>query len=69
MPNGGKIDFQIGFKTDKSGLNQLNKALQEVQDKLSTAQGKVPPGLKQAAAAAKQLQSILNISWNDKLGQ
>lgn len=69
MPNGGRIDFQVGFKTDKSSLNQLNKALQDVQDKLSTAQGKVPPGLKQAAAAAKQLQSILNVSWNDKLGQ
>lgn len=70
MPNGGRIDFQVGFKTDKSGLNQLNKVLWDIQDKLSNATGRqINNGLGQAADSAKKLQSILNEAWNSKLGQ
>lgn len=28
---GGRIDFQIGFKTDKSGIQSLKKSLQDIQ--------------------------------------
>ena len=70
MPNGGKIDFQVGFKVDKSGLNQLNKALWTIQDKFSNATGnQLKGGLGEAVQAAEKLQSILNSAWNSKLGQ
>ena len=28
---GGRIDFQVGFKTDKSGIEDLKKSLQDIQ--------------------------------------
>ncbi len=28
---GGRIDFQVGFKTDKSGIQELKKSLQDIQ--------------------------------------
>ena len=28
---GGRIDFQVGFKTDNSGIEDLKKSLQDLQ--------------------------------------
>jgi hypothetical protein len=28
---GGRIEFQVGFKTDKTGIQDLKKSLQEIQ--------------------------------------
>lgn len=71
MPNGGRIDFQVGFKTDKSGLNQLNKIIQDLQGKLANTANKngMSDSLRKATDAAKELQKIINGSWNDKLQQ
>ena len=68
--NGGRIDFTVGMKTDKSGFNQLNKALWSIQEKLSSMTGnQLKGGFDEAANSAKKLQSILNEAWNSKLGQ
>lgn len=71
MPNGGRIDFQVGFKTDKSGINQLKQTLQTLQNSLNFQQSKngLNDQFQQASKAAKELQTILNDSWNSKLGQ
>jgi hypothetical protein len=66
-----KIQFEIGYTVNKSGLNEAIKALQQVQkeaDKAFSA-GTLTDELDQAAAAAHELENILNSAWNNKLGQ
>ena len=68
--NGGTIKFNVGFNVDKSSLNQITKSLQEVQRAASSNKDmNLDTQFKQAASAAKQLQQIINSSWNDKLNQ
>ena len=68
--NGGSINFQVNMSVGKSDLSSLIKPLQQIQAqangiKLDGTQDQ----LLKAADAAKQLESILNQSWNSKLGQ
>lgn len=68
--NGGNINFKINMTVDKNGLNQILKPLEQIQAKLKTATAEqLKNGLDKAANSAKQLESIINSSWNDKLGQ
>ena len=69
MANLGRLDLTVGVNTDRASFNQLNKALQQVQDKMSKSPDKIEPELKKAAKAAEQLQKILGTSWNEKLNQ
>lgn len=68
--NGGNINFNVNMTVQKNGLNQILKPLQQIQSQLnSMSTDKLSNEFSQAASAAKQLESIINSSWNDKLGQ
>ena len=47
---GGKINFQIGFKTDKSGLDNLKKSFQDIQ--------KTSPGIQDLKKSLQEIQKI-----------
>ena len=66
-----QIKFDVGFNINKSDLNTLTTALKNIQGEVNKAKitGNLTEELKQAGAAASQLESILNQSWNSKLGQ
>ena len=63
--NGGNINFSVNMTVGKNNLNQILKPLKQIQSSTSNA----GQGFQKAAASAKQLESIINSSWNDKLGQ
>ena len=63
--NGGNINFSVNMTVGKNNLNQILKPLKQIQSSTSNA----GEGFQKAAASAKQLESIINSSWNDKLGQ
>ena len=65
--NGGTIKYGIQFDVNKSGLNQLTKSFQEIQN--LSKKNPLDENLKKAASTAKELEGILNKSWNDKLNQ
>ena len=66
--SGGRINFQVGFNVDKSGLNQLKSSLQEIQ--------KIKPGdfnlatkeLREVQKTAKKVQEALTQAFNVNLG-
>lgn len=66
-----RIDFQIGYKVDQSSLNTVKNSLKALQDEANKAKigGTLSKELEQAADSAKKLQSILDQSWNSKLGE
>ena len=66
-----QIRFNIGFNIDRTGLNELQSSLAQVQvaANRSTQLGNLTPELRAAGQAASQLEEILNRSWNSKLGQ
>ena len=57
--NGGTIKYGIQFDINKSGLNQLTKAFQEIQN--LSKKNPFDDNLKKAASTAKELEGILNI--------
>lgn len=69
--NGGKVQFGVQFKVDKSGLNQMKKSLQEVVKAADNmkAGNQLKGKFDQAAESAKKLSNILDQAWNSKLGQ
>lgn len=68
--NGGNINFNVNMTVNKNGLNQILKPLQQIQSQLnSMSTDKLSDEFSEAASSAKQLESIINSSWNDKLGQ
>lgn len=70
MATGGQIRYGVGFNIDKTGLNELTKILQNVQQELNkTSNTNVDKSLKDGVKAAQQLESILNDAWNSKLNQ
>lgn len=71
MPNGGRINFQVNMDVKKNGLKDLIEPLKQVQSKMNSisSNGNLDEPFKEAASAAKQLESIINSSWNDKLNQ
>lgn len=66
-----QIRFNVGFQVDRTGLNELQNSLAQVQVAANKASktGKLTEELKMASKAASQLSDILNQSWNSKLGQ
>lgn len=68
---GGRIEYTVGYKTDKTGLNELKASLQQIQQQASQASGagRITQELQQSAQAARQLESILDSAWNSKLQQ
>ena len=66
-----QIRFNVGFNVDRTGLNELQNALRNIQTEASRATGtsQMEQDLRAAGQAASQLSNILNQSWNNKLGQ
>lgn len=66
-----KIDFQVGFTIDRKDLNEIQEILQQIQQAANkkTGNSAMNNELKQAAATARELEQILNKSWNSKLNQ
>ena len=64
---GGRIDFQVGFKADKSGINDIKKSLQDLQRiKIANFDGP-QEDLKRIKNTAKQVQSALTKAFNPNL--
>ena len=66
-----RINFQVGYTVDKAGLSEISSALKKVQQEAasSSATGSLTKELETASKAAKELEGILNSSWNSKLNQ
>lgn len=66
-----RINFQIDYTVDKAGLSEISNALKNVQQEASkaSATGSLTKELETASKAAKELEGILNSSWNSKLNQ
>ena len=65
------VKFNVGFNVDKSALTEIKSSLTEIQklaNSSNTGSG-IDDNLRQAATAARQLENILNQSWNSKLQQ
>ena len=71
MANGGKIQFGVQYKVDKTGLNQMKRGIEEVVKSMDLASknGTLTKGLQEAGTAAQKLGQILDQAWNNKLGQ
>ena len=65
------INIKVGYTVDKTGLNEIKKQLDNIRSEVNKADslGKLTPELKEASAAASQLEKILNSAWNSKLNQ
>ena len=66
-----RIDIQVGYTVDKTGLNEVQNALKQVQLEANKASksGTLTNELKEASNAAQKLQTMLNNAWNGKLNQ
>ena len=72
MTNKRQINIGVGLTIDKSGLNELSAALDKVIDKaklMRESGGDYAIPYEEAARAAKDLQKVLNDSFNSKLGK
>lgn len=72
MANKTQITIGVGLTVDKSGLNELNTALDKVIDKarlMRESGGDYAIPYEEAARAAKDLQNALEKSYNNKLGK
>ena len=69
--NGGNIQYSVSFKTDKAGLSEIKTLLQQIQTQASQVSGgdKLAKEFQESARAAKQLETILDGAWNNKLQQ
>ena len=66
--NGGRINFQVGFNVDKSGLNSLKSSLQSLQKiKIADFSG-TKEQLKQVKDTAAAVQIALQKAFNVNLG-
>ena len=64
---GGRIDFQIGFKADKSGIQDLKKSLQDIQKIKPANFDGTNEDLKQVKATAKEVQVALTKAFNPNI--
>ena len=73
MANTGqaKLNIEIGYTVNRQGLDQIVSDLRKVQTQASEASlgDGLTKDLRQASDAAKQLEQILNESWNPKMDQ
>ena len=63
-----RIQFQVGFSVDKSGLSQMQSLFQQIANKAKDPGQQLDQGLKQAAATATTLDQILEKTFNTELG-
>lgn len=69
MANGSnRVNFEIGFSVDKSGLEQMQSLFQQIANKAKDTTKPVDDGLKRAAQTATTLDRILEKTFNTDLG-
>ena len=66
--NGGRVNIQIGFTTDKAGLSQMQSLFQQITYEAKKPGQEMNTGLQKAAATAKTLDTILEKTFNSDLG-
>ena len=66
-----RIDFQMNFTANKTSLNEILTMLKQIQNEASKTNlsDGLNNDLKEAANTARQLENILNNSFNSKIGQ
>ena len=64
---GGRIEFQVGFKTDKSGIQDLKKSLQDIQKVKPVNFNGTNEELKKVKTTAKQVESALSKAFNPNI--
>ena len=64
-----KIEYQIGFKTDQSGLSEVKKTLDAIAVSAKIPGNAMKKELQEAGKTASSLRDILDSAWNSKLGQ
>ena len=66
-----RIDFQMNFTANKTSLNEILTMLKQIQNEASkiNVSNELNNNLREAANTAKQLENILNSSFNSKIGQ
>ena len=71
MVSGGNITLGLGFKVNKSGLNEVLSILQQIEQQANkTGQGQaLNSNLQNIANIANNLKKILEGSWDNKLNQ
>lgn len=70
--NDRQVNIGLNFNVNKQQLDALQKSLNDVILKAQEAKQTLPDysePFEEAAAAAKDLQNLLNTSWNSKIGQ
>lgn len=66
--NGNKIDFQVGFSVDKTGLLEMQSYFQRIANAALDPGAKMDAGLQKAAKTAITLDEILTKTFNSELG-
>lgn len=66
-----RIDVQMNFTANKTGLNEISTLLKQIQSEAAKASlsGTLTNDLSKAADEARRLENILNSSYNSKIGQ
>lgn len=64
---GGRIDFQIGFKTDKSGIQDLKKSLQQIQKIKPANFNGTNQDLQEVKSTAKEVEAALSKAFNPNI--
>ena len=64
---GGRIDFQIGFKTDKSGIEDLKKSLQQIQKIKPANFDGTKEDLREVKSVAADVESALTKAFNPNI--
>lgn len=64
----GRLNIEIGYTVDKSGLNQIQNSLSDLMIKSKMFGSNLDTGMKQAAISAKQLTGLLAASMDPKTG-
>lgn len=64
---GGRIDFQIGFKTDKSGIQDLKKSLQQIQKIKPANFDGTNQDLQEVKSTAKEVEAALSKAFNPNI--
>ena len=63
-----RVNFEIGFSVDKSGLEQMQSLFQQIANRAKDTTKPIDDGLKRAAQTATTLDGILEKTFNTDLG-
>ena len=63
-----KVNFEIGFSVNKSGLQEMQSLFQQISNKAKEPANAMNTGLQQAAKTATALDGILEKTFNTNLG-